>query len=80
MNVNDCLALEGNCNIANQTSHEVGLDVMVKNVNQTHHLFSINLSLGDLFIYCETFSLNSNKVYCKYSKSYEFYNYFFLFV
>jgi hypothetical protein len=65
MNVNDCLALEGNCNIANQTSREVGLDVMVKNVNQTHHLFSINLCLGDFFIYCDIFSLNSNKVYCE---------------
>lgn len=66
MNVNDCLNVEGNCNIANEGSSEVGLDVTVKNLNQTHHLYSIKLLLGDLFIFCNHFSLNADKVYCKY--------------
>lgn len=65
MNVNDCLSVEGNCNIANEQTGDVGLDISLKNVNQTHHLFSIDLSVGDLFVFCEKFALNREKIYCK---------------
>ncbi|KAG5681973.1 hypothetical protein PVAND_011372 [Polypedilum vanderplanki] len=63
MNVNDCVTVECVCNIANHLSGEVGLDITAKNLNQTHHLYSINVQLSDFFIYCDTFSLNSDKVY-----------------
>lgn len=66
LNVNDCVNVESNCNIADEVSGDVGIDVAAKNLNQTHHLYSINVLLGDLFIYCETFTLNADKVYCKF--------------
>lgn len=66
MNVNDCLNVEGKSNIANEETGVVALDINVKNMNQTHHLFSIDVSIGSLFVFCRKFSLNSNKIYCEY--------------
>ncbi|CRL02155.1 CLUMA_CG015335, isoform A [Clunio marinus] len=63
MNVNDCLSIEGNCNIANEKTGEVGLDITLKNINQTHHLFSIDISIGDLYLFSRKFSLNQKKIY-----------------
>lgn len=65
MNVNDCLSVEGNCNIANEETGDVGLDIKLKNINQTHHLFSVDVSIGDLYLFCQKFSLNGEKTYCK---------------
>lgn len=66
MNINDCLGVEGNCNIADEKTGEVGLDITLKNLNQTHHLFSIDVSIGDFYLFCQKFSLNSDKIYCEY--------------
>lgn len=65
LNVDECLAIEANCNVANQISEEIGLDIIIKNTNQTHHLYNINLTLGDLFIFCDKFSLDFKRVFCK---------------
>ena len=67
MNVNDCLGVEGNCNIANEDTGDVGLDITMKNLNQTHHLFSIDVSIGDLYVFCSKFQLNRDKIYCKFT-------------
>jgi trafficking protein particle complex subunit 8 len=66
MNVNDCLSLEGICNIANEETEEVGADLTVKNLNQNHHLYKVDASISDLYVYCEKFALNSGKIYCKF--------------
>jgi len=66
MNVNECLSVEGNCNIANEEAGDIGLDISLKNNNQTHHLFSIEVSVGDLYLYCNKYSLNQQKIYCKF--------------
>lgn len=66
MNVNDCLSLEGVCNVANEETEEFGVDVTLKNLNQTHHLYKVDAIIGDLFVYCEQFALNSEKIYCKF--------------
>lgn len=65
MNVNDCLSLEGTCNVANEETEEYGVDVTVKNLNQTHHLYKVDANIGDLFLYCEKFALNNEKIYCE---------------
>lgn len=64
--MNDCLSVEGNCNIANEETGEVALDLTIKNLNQTHHLFSIDASIGDLFVFCQKFALDKEKIYCKF--------------
>lgn len=66
INVNDCLSVEGNCNFANEETGEVGLDITLKNVNQTHHLLSIDVSIGEFYLFCRKFSLNREKIYCEY--------------
>jgi len=63
MNVNDSLRVDAKCNIANEQTGEVGLDIVMKNMNQTHHLFSIDVSVGDLYLFCQKFSLNQDKIY-----------------
>lgn len=78
MNVNDCLSVEGNCNIANEDTGEVGLDITIKNVNQTHHLFCIEASVGDLHLFCQKFALNREKIFCESDPTYIIY--FLLFV
>lgn len=67
MNVNDCLSVEATANIANEETGEMALDIVMKNINQTHHLFSIDLSIGNLYVFCRKFSLNGNKIYCEFS-------------
>lgn len=67
MHVNDCLSLEGNCNIANEETEEVGVDLTVKNLNQNHHLYKVDATIADLFVYCEKFALNSDKIYCEFN-------------
>lgn len=66
MNVNDSLRVDAKCNIANEQTGEVGLDIIMKNMNQTHHLFSIDVSVGDLYLFCQKFSLAQDKIYCEY--------------
>lgn len=66
MNINECLSVEGNCNVANEETGEVALDIMLKNVNQTHRLFTIDLVIGELYLFCQKFSLHQGKIYCKY--------------
>lgn len=65
VNVNDCLSVESNCNIANEETGDVGLDISLKNVNRTHHLFSIDVLIGDLYLFCQKFALSKEKIYCK---------------
>lgn len=65
MNVNDCLSLEGICNVANEETEEYGCDVTVKNLNQVHHLYKVEATIGDLFVYCDQFALNNGKIYCE---------------
>lgn len=65
MNVNDCLSLEGICNIANEETEEVGVDLTVKNLNQNHHLYKVDATIADLYVYCDKFALNSGKIYCE---------------
>jgi hypothetical protein len=73
MNVNDCLSLEGICNIANEETEEVGVDLTVKNLNQNHHLYKVDATISDLYVYCEKFALNSEKIYCKFINFYCYY-------
>lgn len=65
MNVNDCLSVEATSNLANEATCEVGLDIVLKNINQTHHLFSIDMSIGSLYVFCRKFSLRGDQIYCK---------------
>lgn len=65
MNVNDCLSVEATSNLANEATCEVGLDIVLKNINQTHHLFSIDMSIGSLYVFCRKFALSGDQIYCK---------------
>lgn len=67
MNVNDCLSVEATSNIANEATCEVGLDIVMKNINQTHHLLSIEMSIGSLYVFCQKFSLSGDKIFCEFN-------------
>ena len=65
MNVSECLSLKGNCNLANEETGEIGLDLVLKNtmpVNQSH---AIEFSIGEIFLYCGKFALDKKRIFCK---------------
>lgn len=64
--MNECLSAEANCNIANEETNELGVDLMLKNVNQMHHLLMTEVVIGSVYLYCSMYKLDSSRIYCEY--------------
>lgn len=65
-NVVDAISIEGNCSIGNTTTNELGIDLSIKNLNQSNHSLTTEIMLHDVDLYCSAYSLNSEKIICKY--------------
>lgn len=66
LNVNESLGVDANCNVSNTATNELGLDVIVKNLNQVHHPLMTEILLSDLTLFCRKYQLNKDKVNCEY--------------
>lgn len=55
----ESLAIESNCNLTNVATHEIGLDVAVRNLNQVHHPVSTEVAVKELVLFCPKYRLQS---------------------
>jgi hypothetical protein len=65
VNVNECLSFEAICNIANELTDELGLDLSFKNVNQHHHKFNAKLLLGKIHLFCSQYTIDEKRISCE---------------
>lgn len=57
LTVIESLALEANCNVTNVQTGHIGLDVVVRNLNQIHHPVAIEVMLNELLLFCPKYDL-----------------------
>lgn len=60
------MSVEANCNIANEETNELGLDLSLRNVNQIHHLLMAETLIGNVHLFCSKYTLDSSRIHCKY--------------
>lgn len=63
--MNESLSLDATCTLDNIRSHDIGIDIYVKNLNQVHHPLITEIFLNKLDVFCPSFKLNGDNVNCK---------------
>lgn len=66
LNINESLSIGVDCNIGNLTTNELGLNVIIKNLNQVHHPLMTEILISDVSLYCTKYKMNAKKIICKY--------------
>lgn len=65
-NVIDSIGIEGNCNISNTKTNNIGIDLNIKNINQNQNNIKTEIILNNSTIYCPEYCVNQKKnVICK---------------
>lgn len=65
LNVNESINVDANCNIGNMKTKEIGVDLIVKNLNQEHHSLMTEIMINEITLYCSSYQLNKDKIVCK---------------
>lgn len=65
LNVNESLSLDATCTLNSALSHDLGIDLYVKNQNQVHHALVTEIFLSDLTLFCPTYKFISNSIKCE---------------
>lgn len=66
LNVNESLSLDATCTLNNASSHDLGIDLYVKNQNQVHHALVTEIFLSDLTLFCPTYKFIPDSIKCKF--------------
>lgn len=65
INVNESVSVDATCTLDDIRSHDIGIDVYVKNLNQVHHPLITEIFLNKVDVLCPTYKLNPDKVNCE---------------
>lgn len=72
LNVNESLSFDATCTLNSATSHDLGIDLYVKNQNQVHHALVTEIFLSDLKLFCPKNKFAPNSIKCMYFSVKEF--------
>lgn len=65
LNVNESLSFDATCTLNHAASHDLGIDLYVKNQNQVHHALVTEIFLSDLKLFCPTYKFVPNSIKCE---------------
>lgn len=65
-NIHKCLQMGVTCAVSNMQNRDLGLNVSIKNENETHHPLMAEIYINYLALYCAHYKVDQNKMFGKF--------------